>query len=118
MRKAILMTLLATFLTFTGQTAAYAQQAERPGTYTLSSAYPNPFNPQTQLSLTVQKSQQVQVEVFNMLGQRVRSVFNGTMGANETRTFTFDAADLPTGIYLFRVRGETFSATRQVTLVK
>jgi hypothetical protein len=119
--KHTLLILLAVLL-FAWPGAALAngdeQQADKPGTYVLSPAYPNPFNPQTQVSLTVDRAQRVQVEVFNMLGQRVRLVYSGSMGSRETRTFTFDAGDLPTGIYLFRVNGETFNATRQVTLVR
>ena len=84
----------------------------------LSPAYPNPFNPQTSFSLEVDERQEVKVEVFNLLGRSVKVLFEGTMEANDTRTFTFDAGDLPSGIYLYRVQGENFTATRQMTLLK
>ena len=86
--------------------------------FALSEAYPNPFNPATQFTLAVDRRQTVSVEVFNLLGQRVRTLFAGTLEANAPRTFTFDARDLPSGLYLYRVSGETFAATRQMTLLK
>ncbi len=86
--------------------------------YTLSAASPNPFNPITSFSLTVNQRQFVRVEVYNMLGQPVKRLYQGAMDAGETRTFTFDAGDLPTGIYIYRVQGERFSAARQMTLLK
>ncbi len=106
---------------------AYAQEVSAvaadstrkvPDDYVLSAAYPNPFNPSTSFNLTVGIRQQVTVEVYNMLGQPVRRLFNEVMEAGERRTFTFDAGNLPSGIYLYRVRGETFTAARQITLLK
>jgi hypothetical protein len=86
--------------------------------YVLSAAYPNPFNPATQFSLTVAERQTVSVEVFNTLGQRVQMIYSGLMDAGESRTFVFDAGNLPSGIYLYRVTGRTFTETRNVTLMK
>jgi hypothetical protein len=91
---------------------------DTPDGFVLSAAYPNPFNPRTSFSLTTEERQDVTVEIFNILGIAVERLFEGTMEANETRTFTFEADDLPSGIYLYRVRGESFTATRQMTLLK
>lgn len=97
---------------------AVVEAAVAPPSFTLSPAYPNPFNPRTSFALTVEKRQEVLVEIYNMLGQPIQQLFQGIMDAGETQTFTFDAGDLPSGIYLYRVQGETFTATRQVTLLK
>lgn len=94
------------------------QMADDPEDFTLSAAHPNPFNPRTSFSLVVNETQDVTVEVFNLLGVRVQHIYNGTMQAGESRSFTFDANDLPSGIYLYRVQGESFTATRQMTLLK
>ena len=91
---------------------------EKPTGFVLSGAYPNPFNPRTSFSLTVKERQEVTVEVFNLLGIRVKRLFEGTMESGETRTFVFEADDLPSGIYLYRARGQKFTATRQMTLLK
>lgn len=86
--------------------------------YVLTSAFPNPFTSSTRFSVTVRDRQQVTVQVFNILGQPVRELLSGIMEAGETRTFTFDASDLPSGIYIYRVRGERFTAARQATFLK
>lgn len=91
---------------------------ETPEGFVLSAAYPNPFNPTTSFSLTIEERQEVTVEIFNVLGISVKHLFSGTMDEDETRTFTFEADDLPSGIYLYRVTGESFTATRQMTLMK
>lgn len=91
---------------------------ELPDSHVLTSAYPNPFNPQTQFSLSVGTTQQVNIKVFNLLGQEVQTLYTGLMAAQQDRIFTFDAGTLPSGIYLIQVRGEQFIETQQVVLMK
>ncbi len=91
---------------------------EVPTSHFLSEAYPNPFNPQAQFRLSVGQRQTVQVEVYNSLGQMVDHLYQGTMEADVTRTFTIDGSTLPSGMYIYRVIGETFNASRPVLLVK
>lgn len=81
-------------------------------------AYPNPFSRKTTLTLKLQHAQQVRVEVFNMLGQRVRVLHEGYMGADITNTLSLDAKGLPNGIYVCRVTGERFYEERSVVLLK
>lgn len=117
---AFLLILAAAFAAW----PAYAQEAppvpepEQALPFVLSPAHPNPFNPATQFTLSMQATQEVRVEVFNMLGQRVRLLYDGVLEAGEERTFTFDANDLPSGLYLYRAQGKSFVTTRQVTLLK
>ena len=89
-----------------------------PGDYLLTPAYPNPFNPQTQFSLGVARAQDVRIEVFDALGRRVDVLFDGPMASNQSRAFVFDAAMLPSGLYVIRVGGERFVETQHVVLVK
>ena len=83
-----------------------------------SAPSPNPFSGRTKFSLTVRETQTVTVDVFNVLGQRVRTLYEGTMLAGQTRTFVLRAGTLPNGLYLCRAQGEDFVATRRVMLVK
>lgn len=108
--------LLAPVAAF-GQSRTAAPEVPEEG-YTLTSAYPNPFTASTSFALTVERRQQVRVEVFNLLGQRVATLFEGVLNAGEVRRFTFSASDVPSGIYLYSVRGEAFAETRQVTLLR
>jgi hypothetical protein len=91
---------------------------ELAGTHRLGAAYPNPFNPATTFELVVGRDQIVQVDVVNALGQRVQRLFDGSMEANEPRNFVFEAGALPSGLYFYRVAGETFAETKQMLLVK
>ncbi len=84
----------------------------------LSPAFPNPFSTRTRFTLTVPRRQHVTVEVFNLLGQRVRSLFDGALSPRQPRTFEFDASGLPQGLYVYRARGEGAAASRQVVLVQ
>ena len=89
-----------------------------PSTHLLSSVYPNPFNPQASFDLAVAQTQHVTVELYNVLGQRVATLFNATMEADANQTFTIDGAGLATGQYVVRVTGESFAESRTVTLLK
>ncbi len=92
--------------------------ASPPETYNLSHPYPNPFNPQTQFSLQISEQQQVQIEVVNPLGQPVDVLYDGILSGPATHAFTFEAGVMPSGVYLLRVTGKTFSAARTMTLLK
>jgi hypothetical protein len=91
---------------------------ELAGTHRLGAAYPNPFNPSTTFELVVGREQVVKIDIINALGQRVQRLFEGSMEANKPTNFTFQAGNLPTGLYFYRAVGETFAQTRQVLLVK
>ena len=89
-----------------------------PTDYTLSAIYPNPFNPTTQFTLTMAQTQQVSIEVYNVLGQRVATLHEGLLSGQSTHGFTFEASNQPSGLYLIQVTGEQFVETRQVVLMK
>ncbi|MEM8483948.1 MAG: T9SS type A sorting domain-containing protein [Bacteroidota bacterium] len=81
-------------------------------------AYPNPFNPQTTLSLSLPVTQHVRVAVYDMLGRQVALIHDGLLYANQSHSFTFDATKLPSGAYLVRAQGEGFVQSRRISLVK
>lgn len=91
---------------------------ELPEVYALSAAYPNPFNPQTQFTLSVAREQQVQVTVYDVTGRQVAELFNGVMTAHQAHPFTFDASHLPSGVYFYRAVGEAFVTSRSMVLQK
>ncbi|MEZ4701481.1 MAG: malectin domain-containing carbohydrate-binding protein [Rhodothermales bacterium] len=91
---------------------------EVPGTHRLTAAYPNPFNPETQFTLTVARSQHVTVRVFDMLGREVDRLFDGVMPANQIQSMQFAPHALPSGIYLIQAAGESFSEAQRVVLLK
>lgn len=84
----------------------------------LSAVYPNPFNPQAQFTLMVRREQSVRVAVYDVQGRRVALLHEGSLAAGTHHRFVFDGAALPSGLYLVRADGETFSAVRSVVLLK
>ena len=89
-----------------------------PGTHDLTSARPNPFNGRTTFGLEVARVQNVTVEVYNTLGQRVAVLHDGIMAPGAEHEFALDASDLPSGVYFYRAVGETFSETRSAVLAR
>ena len=89
-----------------------------PDALALSAAYPNPFRTSTALTLTVPTAQRVTVEVFDALGRSVATLFAGAVAAAEARPISLDAGALPSGLYVVRARGEGFTLTRRVTLLR
>jgi len=92
--------------------------SEVPGTHLLSEAYPNPFNPSTSFSLAVSRDQEVAINVYDMLGRHVSSLFRGALEANVARTFSVNAANWTSGTYTIVVEGEAFRDSRSLVLLK
>jgi hypothetical protein len=79
--------------------------------------YPNPFNAVTQLKFVTKSQQQVEVSVFNVLGQHIRSLFIGTVDAG-VHTIEFDANSLPSGTYFYRLQSKRRVLVGRMLLVK
>jgi hypothetical protein len=88
-----------------------------PDEFVLSQNYPNPFNPTTRISYSVPKSSFVSLKVFNVLGQEVRTLFEGVRQPGNYSA-TFDAVGLSSGVYLYRVQTENFIQTKKLVLLR
>lgn len=88
------------------------------GAFAFAPAAPNPFNPQTQFSLTVARAQQVRLAVYDMLGREVALLHDGSLDAQEAHLFRFEAGNLPSGRYFIHATGEFFSSAQTVVLMK
>jgi len=86
-------------------------------TFALSQNYPNPFNPTTNIDFSIAKSGYVNLTIFNTLGQKVATLVDGNRSAG-TYTVRFDAADLPTGWYIYRLQTESNVMARKMLLIK
>lgn len=93
-----------------------------PGQFSLGQNYPNPFNPETSISFELPKSSHVTLEIINILGETVSTPVDGTLAAGRHlvtfRGVSTDGAELPSGIYFYRMRSGQFESTRKMVLLK
>ena len=87
------------------------------GEYELST-YPNPVRDQATVQFAVKDAQPVTIEVYNTLGQRVRTILDENVEGDTTREVALDVNGLASGLYIVRMRGESFSTTQKVTVVR
>jgi hypothetical protein len=97
--------------------SSVSQRSSVPETFALEQNHPNPFNPSTKITFTLPKEAQVRLEVFNMLGQKVATLVDEHMEAGYYAT-TFDATNLPSGVYLYRLVTSSGSIARKMILMK
>jgi hypothetical protein len=88
-----------------------------PDRFVLNQNYPNPFNPSTVLSYTLKTDSRVTLTVFNLVGQSVKVIVDEYQTAGEYE-YSFDASELPAGIYLYKLQVGDYSSVRRMTLVK
>ncbi|MDD5087918.1 MAG: T9SS type A sorting domain-containing protein [bacterium] len=85
--------------------------------YALEQNYPNPFNPTTSIHFALAEASTVTLTIFNLAGQEVATLVNGSLAAG-AHNVTFDARDLPSGMYLYRLEAGSFTASRKMMLMK
>ncbi|MFD2533203.1 T9SS type A sorting domain-containing protein [Gracilimonas halophila] len=84
----------------------------------LNQNYPNPFNPTTQISFNLPSSQQVTLKVYDMLGREVATIANRETFSAGMNTVNFDASNLSSGVYIYRLNSGDVAITRKMTLIK
>ena len=90
---------------------------ETAAVFELSNNYPNPFNPVTTIRYELPVNSNVRLEVFDILGRRVAVLVDGMIEAG-VHEVTFNASNLASGVYLYRLSTADFVQTRQMVLVK
>jgi hypothetical protein len=85
--------------------------------YALHQNYPNPFNPVTTIAFDLLEAGNVSLKIYNLMGQEVRTVVNGTMPKGR-HVVSFDAGSLASGVYLYRVEVNGFAAEKKMLLMK
>lgn len=88
-----------------------------PGDFALMQNYPNPFNPSTVVRYALPFAGTVSLEVFNALGQKVSTLIQGEREAGY-HSASFNAADLPGGLYFIKMTAGNFSAVVKAVLLK
>ena len=88
------------------------------GGYLFSEVSPNPVTGRSTFELSVGQAETVTAELFDSLGRRVQTLFAGALTPGNTETVSLTSAELPAGVYVVRVTGESFVTTRNVTIVR
>jgi hypothetical protein len=93
-----------------------------PETYSLAQNYPNPFNPSTVISFTMPSAGQARIDVFNILGHKVATVYDGMAAAGTTEVVWDGRAEsgetVSSGVYFYRLTTDTFTDTKKMMLLK
>ncbi len=88
-----------------------------PLNYSLDQNYPNPFNPVTEIRYSIPRTEKVSLRVFNLLGEEVVSLVDGTQSAGAHKV-NFDATALPSGIYIYKLQTNGYTASKKMVLMK
>lgn len=96
--------------------------AQLPRVFAVHQNYPNPFNPSTQISFDLPTTAQVEVEVFNILGQRISTIFQGRLEAGQ-HVVEWSGTDskgryVGSGVYLYRVSADGVVESRKMLLIR
>lgn len=90
---------------------------ETPSQIQLNQNYPNPFNPTTQISYQVPQQSDVLLEVYDLTGKLITTLVNETVSSG-THSVTFDAANLSSGVYMYRLQTANRVLSRKLTVIK
>ncbi len=88
-----------------------------PSDYKLSQNYPNPFNPTTVISFAIPVAGNTTLAIYNILGQKVATLVNEKLSAGSYK-YQFDASNLTSGIYFYKLQSSNYSQIRKMTLLK
>jgi hypothetical protein len=100
-------------------TTGLQEESERtlPKEFVLEQNYPNPFNSSTTFRFSLPRESHVELEVFDLLGRRVGTVFSGRLPQGE-HSIAWTPKDLSTGVFLYRIRAGEFAFVRKLLLLK
>ncbi|NOX87802.1 MAG: T9SS type A sorting domain-containing protein, partial [Calditrichaeota bacterium] len=88
-----------------------------PGKYDLYQNYPNPFNPETKIKFALPKAGHVKLVVYNILGKKVATIFEGDKPAGY-HVVTFNGSNLASGVYFYQLQTEGFAKVKKFILLR
>jgi hypothetical protein len=109
--SAHLMTVLVDIVTSVNESSVLPQQ------YFLSQNYPNPFNPTTTIAYGIPVNGKLKIELYNVLGQKVRTLFDGNQNAGSYK-LNVNIENLSSGAYFYRMEAGSFVQIRKMLILK
>ena len=100
-----------------GNVVSVQQENRLPGKFVLSQNYPNPFNPTTTITYSLPKSSFVILKIYNLLGREITTLVNGEKRSG-TYKVTWDAQNVPSGVYFYKITAGEYSNTKKMILLK
>lgn len=85
--------------------------------YYIAQNYPNPFNPSTKINYGLERAGEVEIIVYNILGNKVATLVNGLKSAGN-HSVSFNASNLSSGIYFYKLVTKEFTQIRKMLLLK
>ena len=98
-------------------TAINAETNNLPTKFALNQNYPNPFNPSTNIKFALPKPETVKIELYNTLGQNVKTLLNKAMKAGYHEV-EFNASNLSSGVYFYRIEAGEFQDVKKMILLR
>ena len=89
-----------------------------PDRFAIDQNYPNPFNPSTTISFVLPQTSVVRLTVYNPVGQEVATILNGESLAAGQHQYSFNALNLSSGVYFYRITAGEFAQTKKMVLVR
>ena len=88
-----------------------------PHSFELSKLYPNPFNPSTEVSFSLPMDGHVQLAAFDVRGKEVDVIFEGAQSIGQ-HSYTWNASNLPSGVYYIRLQAGDMVTSQKALLIK
>lgn len=85
--------------------------------FSLKQNFPNPFNPETKINFTINKKEFISLKVYDAMGKLAATLANNEMNAG-SYSFNFNAVNLPSGVYFYKLESRNFSETKKMLLLK
>jgi len=86
-------------------------------TYKLEQNYPNPFNPSTTIEYYIPRHSHINISIYDINGKKVKTLVNEIKNKGNYK-INFDASDLSSGVYYYTIKGNNFSKTMKMNLIK
>ena len=86
--------------------------------FSVLSAYPNPFNPTITIQFSTYITQNIEVSIYDLMGQKVDVIYNDLVQTNTLKSLVWDASDFSSGDYFISLKTEGFTKSHKITLIK